>query len=94
MTVGEVALTMKMVLRQVVRGRSGSPERARLCVDAIRVVAGEVKARCGTSFYKNVCYPFVKMYDPEDSHNLSIKVRCAQASRPRSVLSSGSKQAR
>ncbi len=46
----------------------------RLCVDARCVVAGEVKARCGTSFYKNVCYPFVKMYDPEDSHNLSIKV--------------------
>jgi len=36
--------------------------------------AGEVKARCGTSFYKNVMYPFVKMYDPEDSHNLSIWV--------------------
>ena len=36
--------------------------------------AGEVKARCGTSFYKNVLYPFVKMYDPEDSHNLSIWV--------------------
>jgi hypothetical protein len=66
-----------MVLRHVVRGLPGGPEGARLCVDALRVVAGEVKARCGTSFYKNVCYPFVKMYDPEDSHNLSIKVSCA-----------------
>lgn len=46
-----------------------------LCVSA----AGEVKARCGTSFYKNVMYPFVKMYDPEDSHNLSIWVRGASA---------------
>jgi hypothetical protein len=39
------------------------------------ICAGEVKARCGTSFYKNCVYPFVQMYDPEESHNLAIKVR-------------------
>ena len=52
----------------------------RLALMPAELSAGEVKARCGTSFYKNVCYPFVKMYDPEDSHNLSIWVRCAERS--------------
>merc|ERR1712216_98215 len=33
---------------------------------------GEVKARCGTSFYKNVLYPLVSMYDAEEAHKLSI----------------------
>ena len=56
---------------------SSSPQSGRLAASdawSPGSVVGEVKARCGTSFYKNVLYPFVSMYDAEEAHKLSIWV--------------------
>ena len=56
---------------------SSTPQSGRLAASdawSPGSVVGEVKARCGTSFYKNVLYPFVSMYDAEEAHKLSIWV--------------------